>query len=115
MSEESHTFRIPPRRVRQRCPQCGEETRMAPEEQKCPECQLYDEQPERAPGYWTWTKTTGGWSARTWLRENDPPPQPGTEITVHRQDGSSSVHTTREIRGEHYDRTARRTLTVDVC
>ena len=64
----------------------------------CAQCRLYEDHPEMRPGYFTWTSTSKGWAATAKWGDNEPEPEPGNTVTVHRKDGSTSVHTVRELR-----------------
>ncbi len=96
------------------CQSCGQNDRGPEGSTTCSECRLYLDHPESAPGYFTWTKTSSGWAATALWRDKNPDPQPGTTITVHRRDGSSSEHTTRELLNSHYNTDGNKVVTCTV-
>ena len=79
-------FSAVPVNVNFTCAKCGAQDRGPEGAAMCCECRHYEENPKEAPGYFTWTKTADGWAAKTWLKDTDPAPEPGTEITVHRRE-----------------------------
>ena len=108
------TFKIPPRSHDFTCRHCGQTDRGPEGSTICSECQYYQDHPDQAPEYFTWTGTSEGWAAQANWRERTPHPEPGDLITVHRRDGSTSEHTVVSLRNTHYDRTANLVITLDV-
>ena len=104
--EESQAsrFRIPARRERGQCRQCGQDGRLGnpedgPEKEGlCDECRLYVDNPELGYHWWTWrSKGQGEWAVTCDIRNRDDVPGTGQHVTVHRKDGSTSVET---LKGE---------------
>ena len=92
------------------CGQCGNEFTTRTGADLCDQCQLYAIHPEMAPKYWTWRRRGSGvWGVTTRWLDNEPLPEPGEQVTVHRKNGSTSVETLREVEGLIYqpDGTAR--------
>ena len=84
------------------CSQCGKGFRNSREndsdvEDLCQECSYYRDHPERAPGYYTWTRGPQGWLATAKWSDHEPTPIEDDTITVHRQDGNSSLQIVTEL------------------
>lgn len=109
---EPFDFSSLPRMERRTCTQCGEEFRGSRD--LCQQCEYYRDFPEMAPGYWTWTKSAQGWMIRAVWREKEPWPEPGTAVTVHRKNGTTSQATIREVDHHRYDMAANLVLTCSV-
>ena len=97
-------FRIPARRQRGECRQCGQQGRLgnsedgAHKEGLCEECRLYIDQPEMGYHWWTWRlRTENQWQVTCKIRHRDDVPQTGQQVTVHRRNGTTSVET---LKGE---------------
>ena len=103
------------KRIPKDCLECGRNfTAVSDEIELCSECRYFRENPEMAPGYWTWTKSRNGWSIRAKQRDDDEMPEPGATVTVHRKNGTQSSETIREV-GEHwYDTSGYRVITCEV-
>ena len=85
------------------CAQCGQQFLAMPDETLCDECAYYRHHPERAPGYFTWTKSARGWAAQARWKDGQPSPEPGDQIVIHRRDGSSQTKTVVECYYHGYD------------
>ena len=108
------TFKIPPRSQPAVCPGCGLDFRTTGDE-LCTECRFHQENPEEAPGYWTWTQRSNGqWGGRAKWREKDPLPEPGQVITLHRKDGTTSQRTINSRPDTRYDQAANLIVTCDL-
>ena len=91
-------------RFENQCAECGASFKTAREhETRCYECSYYHDHPERAPGYFTWTKTNSQWVATARWRDQADPPEIGAVVTVHRKDGSSSEHAVIEVLDRRYN------------
>ena len=101
--EFDFSFRIPARQERRTCDTCGQE--FIGSRTTCQECEFYEKFPEMAPGYWTWTRRgETGWNIQASWRESEPWPLPGTTVTVHRKNGTTSRETILEVENTYYDR-----------
>ena len=108
-------FRIPSRK-KHPCPQCGQEARGEQGDELCTQCHFYQSHPEEAPKYWTWTHGPNNtWLATAAWPENEPDPDTGLSITVHRKDGSTSIHTVLALRHRAYDHSARLRVVCEVA
>lgn len=96
------------------CDTCGQQDKGPEGQTTCAQCDFYRTHPEMAPGYFTWTRTAHGWAATATWRDKDPDPAPGTVITVHRKDGTSSQHSVSELLSIRYDTSGNRVVTVQV-
>ena len=86
------------------CAECGAPFHGTPDDDLCSGHRYQRDHPETAPGYWTWTRMAGDrWGAAALWRENQPMPEPGDVITVHRRDGSEQERTIAEVRDQTYD------------
>ena len=107
------TFPIPKKQENRVCPKCQRDYQGPADSELCGECSYYEQHPEMAPGYWTWTRLSydplshNQWGITTYLPERDQPPQEGLQVTVHRKDGSTSVETIADVSAPVYDRMAR--------
>jgi ribA/ribD-fused uncharacterized protein len=89
---------------RRQCTRCGNEYRCTPQAPDiCQECQDLEAHPEKAPRYWTWTKMGRKWMIAAYWPDDEPLPEPGEEVTVHRKNGSQSTETIREVDGITYE------------
>ena len=96
------------------CARCGQEDRGPEGQTRCTLCRYHQENPTEAPGYFTWTKLTGGWAATAKWREQTPLPETGQTITVHRRDSNSSLRQVSRIGIPCYDRAGNLVITVQV-
>ena len=97
--------------IKKPCGECGREFEGIPEDDICLECQYKQEHPEESDMYWTWSK--GGrptWGIVAYWPDQEPLPDPGERVTVHRKDGSTSVVTIHEVEGLRYLPTGRAQL-----
>ena len=79
--------------IQKTCAKCAAEYRTIREEEDlCSGCSYYRDNPELAPGYFTWSRFAGEWTAAANWNPNDPEPAQGETITVHRRDGTTSKH-----------------------
>ena len=93
------------------CQDCGQTFRGISEQVRCLQCQYYLDNPDQAPGYWTWNKRGNGvWGAVATWPEHDPLPNVGDTIDIHRKDGQVSAKTITEVDGLRYDMTGRAKL-----
>ena len=90
------------KRERRDCRDCGETFRAAPGEETCAFCRYLREHPEEGPKHWTWRRRSGVWGISAHWPDNEPLPEPGDKVTVHRKNGSTSVETIREVDGLLY-------------
>ena len=106
--EAMTTFKIPKKQVNKTCPNCHREYRGPANSELCGECWYYQQHPEMAPAYWTWTKLSQNqWGITAYWPDRENPPVPGQQVTVHRKDGSSSLETIMEVYEPIIDRMAR--------
>ena len=109
------TFKIPPRSQPAVCAGCEQDFRTTGDA-LCTECRFHQDHPEEAPGYWTWSQRAAGrWGVQAKWRERDPLPEPGTVITVHRKDGTTSQHTIGSHPDTRYDRAANLIITCELA
>ena len=95
------------------CTQCSQEFRGAGE--FCNECRFYQDHPQEAPGYWTWTRDANEeWKIRAKWRKEEAWPEPDTIVIVHRKDGNESQETIVEVERFHYDQAINIVLTCRV-
>ncbi len=93
-----------PKRTRKDCAECGEEFRGTEEESLCFQCAYWKENPEDAPGYFTWARDPDdGWVAQARWRDLEPPPKEGQTITVHRKDGTTQQKTVAKPWTDRYN------------
>ena len=106
-SRESFSFPIPGR-VPRTCADCGREFRGNADAVACSECNYRRNNPHTRDRYWTWLRAgERGWQIQAFWPSQSPLPEPGDQVEVHRQDGSTSTMTVREVLGTHYTRSVR--------
>ena len=99
----SFDFSATGRMERKNCEECGQTFEGFPQERTCLECRYLRDNPEQAPKYWTWRRRGSGiWGVSAHWPDNEPLPEPGDQVTVHRKNGSTSVETIREVDGLIY-------------
>ena len=92
------TFPIPKPRHTKTCSQCHREFEGSDDHRICGECTFYQDHPDRAPGYWTWTRLTADtWGIAAYWPDTASHPQPNSSVTVHPRDVSSSNETIDRI------------------
>ena len=67
------------------------------------DCEFKRKNPDLNDGYWTWSR--GGverWDILAYWPDDEPDPEPGQIVTVHRKDRSSSNVTIHEVEGRLY-------------
>ena len=97
-SETPFAFPIPGRLQRE-CVDCGQEFQGREDQDACTGCSYLRTHPEARDGYWTWTRGgEGRWDIITFWPKDEPPPEPGATVTVHRRDGTSGRATILEAR-----------------
>ena len=108
-------FRLP-KRTERTCTKCGAD--FLGIRDLCDECSFYEDHPDMAPGYWTWTNGGArGWMVQAVWREKDPEPEPGTVVTVvtvNRKDGTTSQATLGELEFFRYDMAAQKVVVYSV-
>ena len=88
---------------RKPCSQCGEVFRGREETTLCLDCQYKQEHPEMQDEYWTWTRISANrWGIVAYWPDQEPPPEPGELVLIHRKDGTSSNETITEVEGLRY-------------
>lgn len=97
-----------PKPTERTCTRCGADFRGIRD--LCDQCDFYESHPEMAPGYWTWRSSNQGWMVQAAWPENDPEPEPGTVVTVHRKDGTTSQATLGELDHFRYDMAAQKVM-----
>lgn len=81
------------------CTQCNQSFQPIDNEKTlCIECEYFQENPHLAPKYWTWQRgKENEWRVTAWWPDNEPEPEPGLIVTVHRQNGTNSPQTLQEV------------------
>ncbi len=100
------------RMVRKDCAECGQVFRGLPEQELCTECQYKQDNPEARDMYWIWSRNGrgGSWGIAAYWPDDEPLPDPGAVVTVHRKDGSASTVIIKEVEGLRYLPTGRAQL-----
>ena len=91
------------------CQKCGREFHATQKEEwQCSECKYYETHPEMAKGYWTWTQLGDKWGISAyWSQHGEAENElPGTTVTVHRKNGTTSQATITQVRGGSFNRSA---------
>ncbi len=90
----ANPFRIPARRGRGQCRQCGQQVRLGndidgPEKEGlCDECRLYLDQPELDYHLWTWRSAgQGRCMVQCRIRKPEDTLHAPHQVTMHRKDG----------------------------
>ena len=81
------------------CSECGEDfTTHVQDNNVCTQCVFYQNHPEMAPKYWTWTRLTSSqWGIIARWPDKEDLPNPGDTVVVHRKNSTTSTETIREV------------------
>jgi hypothetical protein len=88
--------------VRKECSQCGNGFHGLPENDTCVDCEFRRKNPDLNDGCWTWSRGGDRWDIMAYWPDDEPDPDPGQVVTVHRKDGSTSSVTILEVEGRRY-------------
>ena len=91
------------RMERKDCSECGQQFRGLPEKGICTECEYKQEHPEARDKFWTWSRVgSDRWTIVAYWPDREEMPSVREKVTVHRQDGSTSLQVIHEVEGLRY-------------